>query len=138
MTKQFTSEELQRLRNHISIELLIKGLKIPHRLLPGDLFRFQCPRCLGYHTAIHPKTNLARCFACRENYNSIELVMLVRNLSFVASVKLLQAFESKLIQPKSSVIKTEARPTLVSLSQKAGLQSVGQILQQIASGGRQV
>ena len=138
MNKQFTSEELQRLRNHISIEILIKGLKIPHRLLPGDLFRFECPRCFGYHTAIHPKTNLARCFTCQENYNSIELVMIARSLSFVASVKLLQSFEIKLIKPKSLAIKTEVRPNVISHCQKDGLKSVGQILQQIALGMRSV
>ena len=129
MNKQFSPEELYHLRSDLSLEILITALKIPYRHCPGDVFRFECPRCFGYQTAIHHKTNLARCFNCRENFNSIELVMLVKKLPFVASVKLLQRFKSKLSLPKT-------QPSLPNSGQSGGLFSVGQILQQIALAGR--
>ena len=96
MTDRFSSAELHHLRNDLPIENLIKALRIPWRSLQGQIFRFACPQCFGYHTAVHPRTNLSRCFNCRKNFNAIELVMLVKQLSFVASVKLLQKHQGRL------------------------------------------
>lgn len=116
MAKRFTYQELHHLRNDLSIEALIKALQIPYRQGRGLLFRFQCPQCFGYHTAINPKTNLARCFDCRQNFNAIELAMLVKQLSFVEGVKFLQKHQFS--PPK---IRSGTKPT-----------SAAEVLQQIA------
>jgi hypothetical protein len=122
MTNRFSPVELHHLRNDLPIEDLIKALWIPYR--EGQTFRFECPRCFGYHTAIHPRTNLSRCFNCRKNFNTIELVMLVKQLSFPAGVKFLKEHENK-TPAKKRTTDYRSKPTLVS-----------EILQQIARGGR--
>lgn len=90
-----SSSLLYALRNEISVQMLIeKTLSIPCRMTEGR-FRFLCPLCSGYDTAVNPKTNLARCFQCEKNYNPIDLVMLDRQVDFVQSVKFLQSIHQK-------------------------------------------
>jgi len=93
MTKRrFTNHELYALRNNIPIDALIeKALCIPSRVAEG-YFRFLCPSCKEFNTAVNPKTNLARCFHCEENFNTIDLVMTIRKLDFVESVRFLQDY----------------------------------------------
>lgn len=93
MTKpHFTNHELHILRNDIPIDALIeKALCIPSRIADG-YFRFLCPLCKESNTAVNPKTNLARCFRCEENFNTIDLVMRIRKLDFVESVRFLQDY----------------------------------------------
>jgi hypothetical protein len=87
----FSNSQLYALRNEINVQMLIeKTLRIPCRVTKG-CFRFLCPLCNGFDTAVNPKTNLARCFACEKNFNTIDLVMLVRQTDFVQSVKFLQS-----------------------------------------------
>ena len=74
--------------------LIEKTLCIPCRVTQG-CFRFMCPLCQGSNTAVNPKTNLARCFACEKNFNTIDLVMLIRQTDFVHSVKFLQSILQK-------------------------------------------
>ena len=96
MTKRcFSSSQLYSLRNEINVQVLIeKMLHIPCRVTKG-CFRFLCPSCNGFDTAVNPKTNLARCFRCEKNYNTIDLVMVVRKINFVDSVRLLQTIAQK-------------------------------------------
>ena len=96
MTKRcFSSSQLYAMRNEINIEMLIeKTLGIPSRVTKG-CFRFLCPLCNGFDTAVNPKTNLARCFRCEKNFNTIDLVMLIRKTNFVQSVKFLQSIHQK-------------------------------------------
>lgn len=90
MRQRFSKEELHALRNQIPIGNLIrKSLKIPCKENEG-VFRFLCPQCGEFNTAVNLKTNLSRCFRCQENFNSIELVMADKKLSFIESVKLLK------------------------------------------------
>jgi hypothetical protein len=87
----FSSSQLYAMRNQINIEMLIeKTLVIPCAVTKG-CFRFRCPLCNGFDTAVNPKTNLARCFHCAKNFNTIDLVMLIRQTNFVQSVKFLQS-----------------------------------------------
>ncbi len=74
--------------------LIEKTLRIPCRVTKG-CFRFLCPLCYGYDTAVNPKTNLARCFGCKKNFNTIDLVMLVRQAEFVDSVRFLKSIHQK-------------------------------------------
>lgn len=91
----FSSSQLYALRNEINVEMLIeKTLHIPCRVTDG-CFRFLCPLCNGFDTAVNPKTNLARCFRCEKNYNTIDLVMLTRQADFLYSVKFLQTIHAK-------------------------------------------
>jgi hypothetical protein len=96
MTKRcFSSSQLYAMRNEINIEMLIeKTLGIPSQVTKG-CFRFLCPLCNGFDTAVNPKTNLARCFRCEKNFNTIDLVMLIRKTNFVQSVKFLQSIHHK-------------------------------------------
>ena len=90
MRQQFSKEELHALRNQIPIRNLIEeSLGIVCKEVEG-VFRFLCPKCGEFQTAVNPKTNLSRCFRCQENFNTIELVMKDKQLSFVESVKLLK------------------------------------------------
>ncbi len=129
MGRHFSSEQLYHLRNNISIDALIKALGISYRQCPGELFRFQCPRCLGYHTSTHPQTNLARCFTCQTNFNSIELVMLVKKLPFVASVYLLQQHECTLGTITHALAPQKPHRTSTATSTPT---SIGELLRRIA------
>ena len=86
MKKRFSSHELFELRNAIPVRRLIRDeLQIPSKISEG-VFRFLCPVCHEFQTATHPATNLARCFRCEKNFNTIDLVMAVKGLDFKESV----------------------------------------------------
>lgn len=98
MRQQFSKEELHAIRNQIPIRGLIEeSLGIPCKEVEG-VFRFLCPKCGEFQTAVNPKTNLSRCFRCQENFNSIEIVMADKKLSFVESVKLLKQLFCRTVQ----------------------------------------
>ena len=92
---RLSAQTLYALRNYINIDRLITQLQIPTQQLNG-MMRFQCPLCAHFHTATHPNTNLARCFDCRKNFNTIELVMAVHHTPFLKAVAWLQQYEKSL------------------------------------------
>lgn len=85
----YTDGFLRRLRNDIDIDLVISLLRLEKRH-SDKILRFRCPVCHGFHTATNPKTNLARCFDCRLNFNPIDLVMAATAQSFVETVEFLK------------------------------------------------
>jgi len=88
--KRFSKHELFKLRNSISINMLINEiLKLPSKTSQGQL-RFLCPICAQFNTATKRETNLARCFHCQRNFNTIEMVMETKNLDFLQSAQFLQ------------------------------------------------
>lgn len=89
MAARITEAELRRLRNDIDVEKLIRHLGIPSKRRDG-YFRFLCPICSDFHTATNPRTNLGRCFRCCENFNPIDLVMRLEQLSFREAVLFLR------------------------------------------------
>lgn len=92
MERRFSSEELHVLRNLISIRHVIGDiLGIPSKEVEG-VFRFVCPCCHESQTAVNPRTNLSRCFLCKKNFNTIEIVMADRQASFKEAVKTLLPF----------------------------------------------
>ncbi len=96
--KRFTQNELFELRNHIPISILIEDcLKIPAKI-SEDHFRFLCPLCSEFQTATNPKTNLARCFRCGKNFNTIDMVMTCEKTTFVETVNILKTYRQKLKQ----------------------------------------
>jgi CHC2 zinc finger len=92
MKRRFTDDELFKLRNLIPIDRLIEEkLNIPSKQSEG-FFRFLCPLCNEFQTATNAATNLARCFLCERNFNAIDLVMIVKAMGFIESVKYLRPF----------------------------------------------
>ena len=101
MNRRISDHELRKLRNAIPIAGLIDHFEIPWKIR-DDLFRFRCPLCGEDHSATHPKTNLARCFRCERNFNTIDFVMLVRQSSFLEAVRYLQAHRDRIRDPTAS------------------------------------
>lgn len=88
-----SKELLRRLRNEIPIpEVIADILNMETRISEG-YFRFLCPVCHEFNTATNPKTNLARCFCCRRNFNPIDMVMIVKRCNFLEAVEFLKEFE---------------------------------------------
>lgn len=89
MRRRFSDQQLFTLRNHFAIDVVIKEvLRLPSKIIQGA-FRFRCPLCAEFNTAINPSTNLARCFGCEKNFNPIDIVMAVNHTNFVETVNLL-------------------------------------------------
>ena len=89
MSRRIGEAELRRLRNDVDIAGLIRQLGVLWKSRDG-YFRFLCPICGEFNTAINPRTNLARCFRCRENFNPIDLVMRIERLPFLQAVEFLR------------------------------------------------
>lgn len=86
----FSKTFLRSLRNDIPVEMLIRDtLGLPHKYREG-YFRFLCPVCRDFHTAVNSKTNLARCFRCKKNFNPIDMTMTVNNCDFRGAVEFLK------------------------------------------------
>lgn len=101
MGRLFSDEEMFKLRNLIPINTLIQELGIPCKTTDDDIFRFTCPFCYERQTATKQKTNLARCFICERNFNTIDLVMICKKQNFVKSVLFLQTkFKQAIEVPK--------------------------------------
>jgi DNA primase len=89
MAKRYSAELLRRLRNEIPIDWLIGYLRWPHKRRNGQ-FVFVCPVCRESESDVNPKTNLARCFHCQQNFNPIEFTMAVEVVEFVEAVEFLK------------------------------------------------
>jgi len=93
MSTHYTADFLRMLRNQIPInEVIIDLLNLEVRN-DHELLRFRCPLCDNFHTATNHKTNLARCFDCKNNFNPIDLVMTVENCGFLEAVKILKSLQ---------------------------------------------
>ena len=88
MSRRYSKDILRRIRNQVDIQEVVQALALPWKISEG-YFRFLCPLCSEFNTATNPRTNLARCFRCRRNFNPIDLVMAVRASSFVEAVDFL-------------------------------------------------
>ena len=91
MAQRITRRFLRRLRNEIDIAHLTGDiLDVPCKTSHG-YFRFLCPLCGEFNTAVNPETNLGRCFRCEKNFNPIDMVIAVRESTFLEAVEFLQA-----------------------------------------------
>jgi len=90
MAKYFSANFLRMLRNDIPINTVIVRFLNMEVRTTEKLLRFRCPLCGNFHTAVNPKTNLARCFDCRENFNPIDMVMATAECSFIKAVEFLE------------------------------------------------
>lgn len=89
MARYYDDALLHRLRNDISWPSLLRQLDWPHKRRAGQL-AFLCPCCHEYQSAVNPRTNLGRCFACETNFNPIDLTMVVQGCDFVTAVQYLK------------------------------------------------
>ncbi len=86
----YSKKELYQLRNEIPITVVIADvLDIPSKMIDG-YFRFLCPLCSEFMTATNSRTNLARCFRCKKNFNPIDITMTVNKYTFKEAVEYLQ------------------------------------------------
>ena len=110
--KRFSKHQLFTLRNSININRLIKEiLRLPSKTSQGQL-RFLCPVCSQFNTATKRETNLARCFDCQRNFNTIEMVMETKNLGFIQSAQLLQGLLPEIKSKKIIPNKPSSNPRL--------------------------
>lgn len=144
MKKRFSSQELFELRNAIPIDRLIKDqLQIPSKVSEG-VFRFLCPVCREFNTAVKPATNLARCFCCLKNFNTIDLVMEVRKTEFTESVLFLKTVLAQIhgqggtdvlqdmARAPGRAVQTESKACTKPFRDKSrGLETVRQIFQRM-------
>ena len=61
--------------------LIRDHLQIPFKIRDG-YFRFLCPLCNEFQTAVNPATNLARCFRCEKNFFAPKLFKLFLAFTF--------------------------------------------------------
>ena len=106
--RRFPSRKLYSLRNDIPVDMVIENaLGIPCRIADG-CFRFLCPTCNEFNTAVNPETNLARCFRCQKNFNTIDLVMLITGSDFVKSIGFLKDYQ-KTIPKQTHPLKPDTK-----------------------------
>jgi hypothetical protein len=98
----FTKQQLFQIRNDIDIDWLINDKLHLDRQF-NRIWRFQCPVCQQFNTATQKKNNLARCFSCQQNFNTIDLVIYSKKLNFVPSVQFLLSLLEKQSTSKSGV-----------------------------------
>jgi len=90
MSDTLSKPHLRELRNRIEmIPLIAEVLELLCKTHDGR-FRFMCPLCHDFDTAVNLDTNLARCFRCQRNFNPIDMVMTVKRYSFMQAVRFLQ------------------------------------------------
>ncbi len=90
MPGTLTKDHLRQLRNRIEIIPLIADvLEVIYKTHDGR-FRFMCPLCHDFDSAVNTDTNLARCFRCKRNFNPIDMVMSVKRYSFMQAVRFLE------------------------------------------------
>ena len=82
---------LRRLRNDLPMAVTIAALGRdgpPSKIRDGR-FVFLCPHCGEMLAYVHPRTNLAHCFACQRNLNNIDLLQAL-SYDFRSAVTLLE------------------------------------------------
>jgi DNA primase len=115
MLNDLSKDHLRELRNRIEIiPLIAEVLELLYKTHDGR-FRFRCPLCHDFDTAVNPDTNLARCFRCQRNFNPIDLVMTVKRYSFMQAVRYLQPILDHLLacagnRPSPQNAPTRSRP----------------------------
>ncbi len=132
----FTKQQLVQVRNEIDIDWLISDKLSLDRQFNG-MWRFRCPLCQQLNTATQKKTNLARCFSCQQNFNTIDLVIYTNKINFVPSVQFLLALLDKKTPQSGSDkkdnddINASQQKELIAMNRKTGLKEIKRIKQLI-------
>ena len=82
---------LRRIRNDLPMAVAIAALgrEGPPSKFRDGRFVFLCPHCGEMLAYVNPRNNLARCFACHNNLNNIDL-LLAHGHDFLSAVTLLE------------------------------------------------
>jgi len=125
----FTKQQLFQVRNDIDIDWLINDtLQIERQF--NRLWRFQCPVCQQFNTATQKKNNLARCFSCQQNFNTIDLVIYNKKLNFVPAVQFLLSLLEKQSASNGGVYNQSAEEKLIKKQdRKVGFQAIEKMKQ---------
>ena len=86
-----SADLLRRLRNDLPMAVTIAALGRdgpPSKIRDGRSC-FLCPHCREMLAYVHPRTNLAHCFACQRNLNNIDLLQAL-GYDFRSAVTLLE------------------------------------------------
>jgi len=132
----FTKQQLFQVRNEIDIDWLIHEKLNIERHFNGA-WRFPCPLCQQLNTATQKKTNLARCFSCQKNFNTIDLVIYTKKINFVPSVRFLLALldnntlRSGANEKDNEGIRESQQKELKAINRKSGLKEIKRIKQMI-------
>jgi len=127
--KPFTKQQLYQIRNEIDIDWLInEKLHLIRQF--NSIWRFQCPLCQQFNTATQKKTNLARCFSCQKNFNTIDLVVYSKKMNFAPSVQfLLSLLEKKARSNGNAQIYTAKEKEVKKQDKKNALQAIENLKQ---------
>ena len=118
---RLSKQTLYNLRNSISIKnLIINELGLQNHMDSG-VFRFECPLCSSFHTSIMKNKNLARCFDCEINFNTIDMVMEVRKTGFRQSTDFLISFLERMPEGKADSGKTSKPVKINNIISKSNL-----------------
>jgi hypothetical protein len=125
----FTKEQLYQVRNEIDIDWLInEKLNLERQF--KSIWRFQCPLCQKFNTGTQKKTNLARCFSCQKNFNTIDLVIYSKKVNFAPSVQfLLPLLEKKSGTHGSTHIFSTKEKAVKKQDRKTGLHAIEKMRQ---------
>ena len=120
----YTKQQLFQVRNEIDIDWLINEKLCIERHFNGA-WRFRCPLCQELNTASQKKTNLARCFSCQKNFNTIDMVIYTKKINFVPSVRFLLTLLDKKT-PRSDPNKKDSNE--IKGSQQKELQTMNRVV----------
>jgi DNA primase len=103
----FPADLLRRLRNDLPMSVTISALgrEGPPSKMRDGRFVFLCPQCNEMLVYVNPRNNLAHCFACRKNFNNIDL-LLALDYSFADAVALLELWLHLYQTKRSTLSKT--------------------------------
>jgi hypothetical protein len=125
----FTIQQLFQVRNEIDVDWLIDE-KLNLKRQFKSLWRFQCPVCQQFNTATQKKNNLARCFSCQQNFNTIDLVIYSKKMNFVPSVQFLLALLEKKVASNSRIHNLSAEEKEIKKqNRKVGFQAIEKMKQ---------
>ena len=127
----FTHQQLYQVRNEVDIDWLInEKLNLERQF--KSIWRFQCPVCQQFNTATQKKNNLARCFSCQKNFNTIDLVIYSKKVNFVPSVQfLLSLLEKKTRSKLTDPICGTKEKEIKKQNRNIGLQAIKNLKQLI-------
>ncbi len=106
----FPADLLRRLRNDLPMRITIAALDRegpPSKMRDGRFF-FLCPKCGEMLATVNPRNNLAHCFACRRNWNNIDL-LLALDFDFRSAVALLERLLHEYLSRRSKRSTTEVK-----------------------------
>ncbi len=124
----FTKQQLFQVRNDIDIDWLINN-KLHLERQFNSIWRFQCPVCQQFNTATQKKNNLARCFSCQQNFNTIDLVIYSKKVNFVPGVQFLLSLLEKKSTSNGSVNLSAEKKVIKKQDRKVGFQAIEKMKQ---------